>query len=290
MSLESANALAILLARSYLSLVTQLPHLDRLVQATTDQLTTVGREGNRVDTVSVSSNTFEPLNEVAARAVPDSHALIEGSGGDKSAIRRHGDRGYAIFNGENHDLSVRLNVPKSYSLVPRARRDESTAASEIKRVDVLFMAIKCISDAAALNIPHANAAVFSSRSEQLTVRREADRANVQIAFLVCNSIVLQLANLLAVTRVKDLCAPVTPSGHVATIMREADAAYDRLMDEVVKKLDIQDASNSRVEDGVPIIPLSLQMIGKSQRVQVGQHIANIHGTSAAGQVVSGRVR
>ena len=137
------------------------------------------------------------------------------------------------------------------------------------------MPIKSVPDSLALDIPYPNPAVFSTGRQQLPIWREADRANVKISFFVRDRIILKLTDLLAISSIKYLRLTIATCGNVSPIMREADAAYHRFVDKIVKKLNIEYTGNSWIKHSVPVLALSLEVIRKLIRVQVCQHVADI---------------
>jgi hypothetical protein len=160
-------------------------------------------------------------------------------------------------------LRIWFDVPEPDSLVAGAWCDESSTASKVKGVNILIVAIKGVSDSAAFNIPDTNTAILRSGSQELAIRGKADRPNVEITILVSDRIVLQLADSLAITGVENLSTSVASSSYITSIMGEAHTAYNWLVNKIVKKLYVENTRNIWVEDGVPILALSLEVVRKS---------------------------
>ena len=162
------------------------------------------------------------------------------------------------------------------------------AAGKVEGVDILVVAIKGVPDTSALNIPDANSPILGASCQQLSIRREANGSNVKIPLFVCHSIVLKLTHLLAISSIKYLGLPVAAGSNISAVVREANAAHHGLMDKVVKELNIKHARNGRIEDGVPVLALTLEMIGKLVWIQVRKHVPDIKGLRWIRHVMSGR--
>lgn len=111
--------------------------------------------------------------------------------------------------------------------------------------------------------------VFSTGSQVSTIGAEAHTTNIQITVLAGVTI-LQVADLLSGINVKDLSSAVAASSNVTAVMAKADAAHDTLMSKIVHKIYVEPASLAWVEDGMPVLPLALQMRWKLLRVEVGK--------------------
>ena len=104
---------------------------------------------------------------------------------------------------------------------------------------------------------YANNLVLSTSGQEFAVRAKAHTSDVKISILV-GGVVGQVADLLSGDNVEDLCRPVTASSHVLAVRAEANAAHHTLVNQVVHKIHIQPAHNTRVEDSVPILTRTLQ--------------------------------
>jgi hypothetical protein len=88
-ALESANTLASTRVSWWHVLVVgvvalELPHSDSSIQTTGNKLSASGRECDRVDAIlvtGVATSFLESLEEISAGQLPDSHALVETTGG-----------------------------------------------------------------------------------------------------------------------------------------------------------------------------------------------------------------
>lgn len=84
-----------------------------------------------------------------------------------------------------------------------------------------------------------------------------------------------MADLLTAVDLEDLSRAVTACSYEPTVTAEAHATYDTLVDEVVHKLNIQGAADARVEDGVPVISLTLEPSWKAINRVVTELVAVI---------------
>lgn len=131
----------------------ELPHLDSLVQATTNELAGVGRERNTINAVLVSVRALEALEEVAHLDVPNPHTLIQRSGSHKLGIGGDGNRGDAVLNGERQVAIACLQIPDPHGPVTTSRRNGAAITGKVERVNVLVVAGKGGSDLPGRNIP-----------------------------------------------------------------------------------------------------------------------------------------
>lgn len=68
---------------------------------------------------------------------------------------------------------------------------------------------------------------------------------------------------------------VTASSNVATVRTKADAAHNILMRESVSQVDVQNATNARVENGEPVLAFSLVSFWNSLDVQISKAIPDL---------------
>ena len=108
-------------------------------------------------------DAFQPLNEVAAGGIPDSHASIERASGNVPSIRGDSNGRHAILNTQCQDLLGCFNVPKSNRLVAAPRRYMPTVLGEVERVNVLFVTAKSVFDPAGGDIPDLECEIDQSR-------------------------------------------------------------------------------------------------------------------------------
>lgn len=106
----------------------------------------------------------------------------------------------------------------------------------------------------------------------MTIRTEADTSDVKITVLR-QAGVLQMLDLLATLDVKDLSRSVATSSNESSIAAEANTANYTLVGQVVDELNIQGATDTGVEDSVPVFTLALEVAGKSFNSQVNQLVA-----------------
>lgn len=78
----------------------KFPHLDRLVQAATDELLATGGEGNGVNAILVAIGTLQALQEVPLVDIPNAYALVQGASCYVFCIRGNSNSSDAIFYGE----------------------------------------------------------------------------------------------------------------------------------------------------------------------------------------------
>lgn len=135
---------------------------------------------------------------------------------------------------------------------------------------------------------HSDQLILCTRSQVTSVRAEADAANVEIRGGVRRGMVLQNTNLLASLHIVDLSGSVAARGNVLAVVTEPHAADNAVVAERVDQVDVEDACDGRVENGVPVIALLL-MVGW-HRLQVNvEHVAGRRRCPVAHARVVGRV-
>src|SRR4051812_4308800 len=72
--------------RKNASLRSQLPHLDSLVQTSTDQFAACWRKRYRIHAIPMSVWSFQTLDKIAGCRVPHTNASVERPGSDKPSI------------------------------------------------------------------------------------------------------------------------------------------------------------------------------------------------------------
>lgn len=105
---------------------------------------------------------------------------------------------------------------------------------------------------------YADNLVLCTRSQEPAVRAEAHATNVQIAILR-RLVVLQMTDLLPRRHVEDLRAAIAARRHEPPVVAEAHTADHALMGQVVHQIHVQTAVHARVEDGVPVLALALEV-------------------------------
>lgn len=215
----------------------EFPHLDRLVQTATDQVTAVGRECHTVDTVLVSVWALQSLDQVALRNIPDTNALVKRTSGDVLGIGRDGNSGDAIFYGERQHGIASLDIPQPDGSVTTARSNCAAVASKVQTVDILLVTRESVADSSAVDVPDADELVLGTGGEVLAIRTETDAPDVQVARNV-DILVGEHANLFTSLDVVDLSGPVATSGNVLAVVAETHTANDALVGEGVHQLNV----------------------------------------------------
>ena len=105
---------------------------------------------------------------------------------------------------------------------------------------------------------HPNDLVLRARSQVPPIRTEAHTPDIQIPFLR-RLVVLQMADLLARRDIEDLRRAITARSHESPIMAEAHTAHHALVREIEHQLHVQTTRDARVEDGVPVLALALEV-------------------------------
>ena len=265
----------------------ELPHLDSLVQATTDQVPSVGREGHGVDTVLVPIRPLKALQKIPSVDVPDTYTLVQRAGRYVLGIGGNGNGGDSILDTESHQRPARFDIPQAYCPVTTARRDNTTIPREIERVYILLVAREGVPDCSLLNIPDTNELVFGTGGEVLAVRAEANTPYIQISRNI-GVLILQHAHLFASVDIVDLRRSVAPSCHVFAVMAETNAAHDALVVKGVHEVDIQHARDLLVEDDKPVVACLLHMRRQTVRIEVPQSI--VHDSAWVGRHRASMVR
>lgn len=220
--------------------------------------------------------------------VPDTNALVKGTSGDESAVRRYGNRGDPILDSECQHAVRRLDVPESDCAVATTRRNRPAIAREVQAVDILLVARECVSDSASLDVPDTDQFVFGTSGKVLAIGAEADASDVQVAASV-GVIVLQHADLVSRDDVIDLSRLIAPSRDVLAIHAEANTADNALVGQGVDQVHIEHAWNSRVEDDEPIIPCLLVLRGEALDIEVTKGVVGRMVRLGHPGVIRGRV-
>lgn len=273
MTLESADALA---PRSSTRDETrrsgQLPHLDGLVQTSTDQTISRRSKSNTVNAVLVALLSLKTNDKATRVDVPDSDALVQGTGRDIATIRRDRNSSNAILDGQVEHLLIRFKIPEANTPVAASRCNDTTVLGKVQRVDILLVASELVLDSAGRNVPDANDLILGASREILTVGTEADTANVQVAVFRETS-VLEKGNGRSGFDIENLSRTVAASGHIATVSAEPHAADYALVRQVVDQLNVQHAPGAGVEDGEPIRLLLLEVRWQRLQIEISQDIA-----------------
>lgn len=119
---------------------------------------------------------------------------------------------------------------------------------------------------------NANDLIFSTSSQVLTIRTEADTSDVKVTILR-QAGVLQMLDLLAALNIEDLSRSVATSSNKSSIAAETNTADYTLVGQVVNELNVQSAADTGVENSVPVFTLALEVAGKSFDGQVNQLVA-----------------
>jgi hypothetical protein len=101
----------------------------------------------------VSILALETHDKLAVVRIPDTDALIEGTGSNEAVVGGDSDGCDAVLDGQVENLLVGLEVPKAYTSVAASRRDDTAVAGEIERVDVLLVTSELVFDGTSSNIP-----------------------------------------------------------------------------------------------------------------------------------------
>lgn len=98
--------------------------------------------------------------------------------------------------------------------------------------------------------------------------------------------ILQGEDLLTRLDVKDLRRAVAAGGNVLAVMAESHAADDTLVGERVDQVDVKNALNLGVEDGVPVIASLLVVRSNRINLEITKRVS--HGRRAWAEAVVGR--
>lgn len=156
MALEGLDALATLgLDASAVveAAVVELPHLDSLVKRARDEVATIRRERDTIDTILVTLLAFGALDKDTSLGVPNADALVQATCGDKAVVGRDCDGGDAILDLERKNALVLLDVPESDCAVAGTGGDVASVGGEVEGVDILFVARELVKNALTGDIP-----------------------------------------------------------------------------------------------------------------------------------------
>jgi hypothetical protein len=151
-TLESPQAAAGARSRATLG-SSELPHLDSLIQTTTDELSATWGKSNRVNAVPVTNVPFETLGNMAID-LPYTDALVERASGDISVVWRDGNGSDSIINEELKHLLVSFQIPQTNRTISTSRCNQTTISRIVKRVDVLLVTSERGLDSTGANVPN----------------------------------------------------------------------------------------------------------------------------------------
>lgn len=131
----------------------ELPHLDRSVQAATDEILAVGREGDRVNGVLVAVGALKTLHQEAGVNVPHADALVQGTCRNVLGVGRDGHSRDTVLDRESEGVGTLLDIPQADSPVATAGGDRSSVTRKVQRVNILLVAREVVANRSALDIP-----------------------------------------------------------------------------------------------------------------------------------------
>lgn len=108
--------------------------------------------------------------------------------------------------------------------------------------------------------------VLCAGSQISAIRAEADAADIEVSFFIKHTIILQSSYQLSSRNIKYLRRAVATSSNIFAVIAKSYTANNAIVNEVMDKVDIQDARHFRVENGVPVGTFSLLARGKLVRV------------------------
>ena len=116
-----------------------------------------------------------------------------------------------------------------------------------------------------------NLFVFSASGQVLSIRAEADTADIKIAVFV-DTLVLQSRNVVTSGHIKNLRGAVTARSQVLAVTTETNTADNTVMNEMVHQIHVKHTLNLRVKNRVPVIALTFLRGRKVIGVPVSQHV------------------
>lgn len=125
---------------------TKLPHLDRLIQASTDEILAARRERDTVDTVLVPIWALQTLHKEAMGDIPNPDTLVKGARGNILGVGRDSDGRNTILDTQGQDAATRLDIPQAYCAVTATGSNSTSITSKVERVDVLLVAREGVAD------------------------------------------------------------------------------------------------------------------------------------------------
>lgn len=137
----------------------EVPHLDRLIQATADKFVRVRREGNTIDNILVPVGSLKFLPEVTALNVPNSHAPVKGARRHELGVGGDSDCRNAVIDSQRQVTSARLQIPDFDGSIAATRYNSTAVTGKVKRVNVLVVAHQGSTDLSCLDIPNLTGAV-----------------------------------------------------------------------------------------------------------------------------------
>lgn len=135
--------------------------------------------------------------------------------------------------------------------------------------------------------------VFGTRGKVAAIGAEADAPDVKVSspHRVSSAVVLENADLLSSADVKDLGGPVAASSDVLAVLAEADAANNAVVLQRVDQVDVENALDLGVEDGMPVAASLLVVGGYGVEVEFTESVADRRRRAGAphASVVGGRL-
>ena len=215
---------------------------------------------------------LETNDKLTALDIPDAYALVERTSRDEEIVRRDGNSGDAVLNGEVGNLGVGLEVPEADAAITGAGCNDPAVTGKVQTVDILLVASELVFDCARGNVPDTDDLVLGTGSQVLAVRAEAYAPDVQVAILG-ETTVLEVRNRVSSFDVEDLGRTVATGGDIAAIETEAHATNHTLVGQVVNQVDVKHTSCPRVENGVPVIAFPLELRRQLLNLEISQDIA-----------------
>jgi len=134
----------------------EFPHADRPVQTTGHKFLAGRRERNRVDTIfvaGVASSLFQAFEKITSAQIPNADTLVQATSGEEAVVGRNGNRSDTVFYGKSQDALAAVDVPEAHSAVTRSRSNVAAVRRVVKRVNVLLVTAKGMTNDALLDIP-----------------------------------------------------------------------------------------------------------------------------------------
>jgi hypothetical protein len=122
------------------------------------------------------------------------------------------------------------------------------------------------------DIPDSDDIVLGTGGQIFSIRAETNASNVQIAVFAL-AVVLKSCGTLSSVDIEDLRDLIAAGCNKSTIMTEPDRAYDVTVLNSLQQLDIEEPLDLRIEDGIPVVSLFLEMGRKYLVFKIGEEEA-----------------
>lgn len=140
--------------RHHASIVGQLPHFDGFVETTTDKVPSIGRKGDRINTVFMTFGAVEPGIKITVASVPYSDTFVERSCCNVLTFRGNGHSSDAVLDTEVQNLSPGVDVPNAHRTIAATGSNVLPVSGKVEGIDILLMAGESVPYSTCRDVPN----------------------------------------------------------------------------------------------------------------------------------------